>query len=193
MAKKSSLTWMVRPAKPKKESIGVALKSKVESEVQEFAENVLRPKFVQPPPKKPKFNYVIRVMTKWIGGSLYFISTYACPGPTTISPTFEAKFARMVFVGNDKFNLSFMRHTDGSNFTVAFPWMNVCKQSILIFGSSHRLVLSDDLASKIGAERSAVASLCPRPPQTVFRNNRYDSRLMQLDCDRQSGGQRRVR
>jgi len=67
--------------------------------------------FIQPPPKKPRFNYIIDVAAKWHGSSLHFVSTYACPGPTAISPTFEAKFARMEFVGNSKFRLSFMRHT----------------------------------------------------------------------------------
>jgi len=29
-----------------------------------------------------------------------------------ISPTFETKFARMEYVGNNRFALSFMRHTE---------------------------------------------------------------------------------
>jgi len=33
------------------------------------------------------------------------------PGSNAISPTFETNFARMEFVGNGKFGLSFMRHT----------------------------------------------------------------------------------
>jgi hypothetical protein len=41
----------------------------------------------------------------------YFVSTYACPGPNALSPTFEAKFARLEHVGHGLFNLSFMRHT----------------------------------------------------------------------------------
>ncbi len=40
-----------------------------------------------------------------------FCSTYACPGPNAISPSFESKFARMEYVGNSRFNLSFLRHT----------------------------------------------------------------------------------
>ena len=41
----------------------------------------------------------------------YFISTYTCPGPNALSPTFESKFARMEYLGNAKFALYFMRHT----------------------------------------------------------------------------------
>jgi hypothetical protein len=50
------------------------------------------------------------VAAKWHGSSLYFVSTYACPGPTALSTTFEANFAHMEFVGIGKFSLSFMRH-----------------------------------------------------------------------------------
>ncbi len=38
---------------------------------------------------------------------MYFISIYRTPS----QDTFEAKFARMEFVGNARFNLSFMRLT----------------------------------------------------------------------------------
>jgi hypothetical protein len=72
----------------------------------------LKPKYVQPPPKEPRFNYIIDVWTKWIGGTLYFGTTYACPGPNAISPSFEVKFARMEHVGGGRFALSYMRHTE---------------------------------------------------------------------------------
>ena len=111
MAKKKSLTWLPRPSKPTKASIPETLKAQVDTKAKELVETVLKPKFIQPPPKKPRFNYVIDVAAKWHGSSLYFVSTYACPGPTAISPTFESKFARMEFVGGSKFSLSFMRHT----------------------------------------------------------------------------------
>lgn len=111
MAKKQPLTWMVRPTRPKKPAISESLKAQVDAKAKELVETVLKPRFVQPPPKKPRFNYIIDVTAKWHRSSLYFISTYACPGPNALSPTFEAKFARMEFVGGSKFSLSFMRHT----------------------------------------------------------------------------------
>jgi len=105
------MTWMARPTKPKKSALPEALKAQANAKANKLVETVLKPRFIQPPPKKPRFNYIIDVAAKWHGSSLYFVSTYACPGPTAISPTFEAKFARMEFVGNATFNLSFMRHT----------------------------------------------------------------------------------
>lgn len=111
MPRKNPMTWMVRPSKPKKSAIPESLKVQVDAKAKELVESVLKPRFIQPPTKKPRFNYIIDVAAQWHGSSLFFISTYACPGPTAISPSFEAKFARMEFVGSDKFNLSFMRHT----------------------------------------------------------------------------------
>lgn len=61
------------------------------------------------------------ISTKWLGSKCFFISTYACPGPNAIAPTFEQKFARMEFVGNGRFSLSYMRHTEQwvQSFTMA--------------------------------------------------------------------------
>jgi hypothetical protein len=111
MPRKNPMTWIVRPTRPKKSAIPDSLKAQVSAKANELVELVLRPRFIQPPPKKPRFNYITDVAAKWHGSSLYFVSTYACPGPTAISPTFEAKFARMEFVGGGMFSLSFMRHT----------------------------------------------------------------------------------
>jgi hypothetical protein len=111
MARKPPFPWMLRPTRPKKSAIPVWLKAQVDAKVKELVETILKPKFVKPPPKKLRFNYIIDVAARWHGSSLYFVSTYASPGPDAISPTFEAKFARMEFVDNGKFSLSFMRHT----------------------------------------------------------------------------------
>lgn len=88
-----------------------ALKAEVESHAANLIENVLKPKHVQPQPVEERFNYIIDIGTKWHRNDFYFISTYACPGPNAISPTCEEKFARMEYVGDGTFALSFMRHT----------------------------------------------------------------------------------
>ena len=111
MAKKKTMTWLPARSRPKKRSIPDDFKAHVAIKAKKFVGTVLKPKFIQPPPKKPRFNYIIDVTAKWHGSSLFFVSTYACPGPTAISPTFEDKFARMEFIGGSKFRLSFMRHT----------------------------------------------------------------------------------
>ena len=105
------MTWL--PARPRRSSTAIppSFKAEVEKKANELVESVLKPRYVKPKPKKPRFNYIIDVETKWLGSKLFFIATYACPGPTAISPTFESKFAKLEFVGNQRFNVSFMRYT----------------------------------------------------------------------------------
>jgi hypothetical protein len=110
MAKKRKI-WTKPVGKKSTSSLTDALKAELESHAAILIENVLKPKHVQPPPEEERFNYIIDIGTKWYRNDFYFISIYACPGPNAISPTFEEKFARMEYVGDGKFALSFMRHT----------------------------------------------------------------------------------
>jgi hypothetical protein len=103
--------WMIRPGKSPKPSVPDSIKAELEAKATDLIENVLKPKYVLPPKKDEKFNYIADIGAKWHGNYFYFISTYACPGPNALSPTFESKFARMEYLGNGKFALSFMRHT----------------------------------------------------------------------------------
>jgi hypothetical protein len=112
--KKQPKTWMFpSPAqRTAKAPLAERTKAEIDAKAAKLVETVLRPKYVLPPPKEPRFNYIIDVWIKWIGGTLYFGTTYACPGPTAISPSFEANFARMEHVGGGRFALSYMRHTE---------------------------------------------------------------------------------
>jgi hypothetical protein len=107
---KSRKMWTFSPAKKEKPSVTPSCKLQVEAKAKELIESVLKPNHVQPPPKDRQFNYIIDIGVKWNRGYFYFISTYACPGPTVHSSTFESKFARLEYLGDEKFALSFMRH-----------------------------------------------------------------------------------
>jgi hypothetical protein len=61
MAKKKPFTWLPGPSRPKKPSIPETLKAPVDTKAKVLVETVLKPKFIQPPPKKPRFNYIIAV------------------------------------------------------------------------------------------------------------------------------------
>jgi hypothetical protein len=110
---------MAKPRKPRRISplkkpriqLPDSLKTEVEARATALIENVLKPRHVLPPPKDAHFNYIIDIGAKWYGNSFYLFSTYACPGPNALSPTFESKFARMEYLGNARFALSFLRHT----------------------------------------------------------------------------------
>ena len=103
--------WQISPAKTPKPPLPDSLKAEVEAKATALIENVLKPKYVLPPPKDGQFNYIIDIGAKWYRNYFYFTSTYACPGPNALSPTFEAKFARMEHLGGGRFALYFMRHT----------------------------------------------------------------------------------
>jgi hypothetical protein len=103
--------WPFGAEKKPKVSLPGPLKNEVDTKARKLIENVLKPKHVQPPPKEAEFNYITDITNKWLGSKFYFISVYNSPGPSAISPTFETKFARMEYIGDGKFALSFMRHT----------------------------------------------------------------------------------
>ena len=108
---KQRKAWMFSAEKSPKASLPGTLKDEVDTKVGELIENVLKPKHIQPPTEGSQSNYITDIKIKWIGSTCYFISIYACPGPSAIAPTFEEKFARMEHIGDAKFTLSFMRHT----------------------------------------------------------------------------------
>ena len=122
--------WNIRPAK-KRASVAASIKAEVETKATDLIENVLKPKHVQSPKKDERFNYIIDIGAKWYRSYFYFFSTYACPGPNALSPSFESKFARMESLGGGKFALYFMRYT-GKEWVGVFDALSVdeCMEAI---------------------------------------------------------------
>jgi len=102
--------WDIQPAK-KRASVSVSMKSEVETKAKDLIETVLKPKYVLPPGKGERFNYISGIGAKWYRNYFYFFSIYTCPNPDALKPTFEAMFARMEPLGDDKFALYAMRYT----------------------------------------------------------------------------------
>jgi len=109
---KRQKTWIYKPPKHPKPKVPDTIKLEVEAKARELIESILKPEHVKAPPKDKNSNYIVDVYSKWYRNYFYFCSKYACPGPNAISPYFEAKFARLEYVGNGRFNLSYMRHTE---------------------------------------------------------------------------------
>jgi hypothetical protein len=110
MAKKRN-PWEITPAKGRKPPLPDSLKAEVQAKADDLIENVLKPRCIEPPPQDGRFNYIIDIGARWYRNSFYLTSTYACPGPDALSPTFEVRFARMEHLGGGKFALYAMRHT----------------------------------------------------------------------------------
>jgi hypothetical protein len=108
---KSRKMWIFNPPKQAKPEPPNAIKATVSAEANELIETVLKPTHVKPPTGDEHFNYIVDIYSKWYGNCFYLCSKYACPGPNAISPYFEAKFARLEYVGTGRFGLAYMRHT----------------------------------------------------------------------------------
>ena len=92
-------------------SISPGLKQEAETKTNTLIETILKPRYVQPPPEHPQFNYIEEIDVRWHGSTLFFCAQYRVVGPYAIAETFEARFARMKYAGRNLFDLAFMRHT----------------------------------------------------------------------------------
>lgn len=110
MASKKKI-WMPASVKRTKPKVSDDLKHSLKEKADEIIETILKPKHIKPPPTDNDFNYLVDIYSKWYRNYFYFCARYNCPSPNAISPSFETKFARMEYVGNERFNLSYMRHT----------------------------------------------------------------------------------
>ena len=108
---KQQKPWGYSPRKAPTSQLHETLKREVTTKTNELIETVLKPKHIQPPPENPQFNYIVDMYGKWYHRYFYFCATYCVPGPNATVPSFEVKFARMEYAGNNRFHLSFMRHT----------------------------------------------------------------------------------
>jgi hypothetical protein len=55
--------------------------------------------------------HIVDVYGKWFQSAFYFCAKYCVAGPNAIEPSFESKFVRMQYAGNNRFHLAYMRHT----------------------------------------------------------------------------------
>jgi hypothetical protein len=108
---KNQKRWIYVPPRPAKPQVPEGTKLAVAEAAENLIETFLKPEYVEPPPEDERFNYIVDIYTKWYRGYFYFCAKYACPGPNAIAPFFETRFARMEYVGDGRFHLSFMRHT----------------------------------------------------------------------------------
>jgi hypothetical protein len=110
MANKKS--WQFTAPKKSIPSVPSSTKSFLKEKADKLIDYVLKPTYVKPIPTIGDYNYIADIHSKWYRNYFYFCATYNCPSPNAISPSFEAKFARMEYIADNKFNLAYMRHTE---------------------------------------------------------------------------------
>ncbi len=106
--------WVYDPAgvfRRSKAPVPPDMKQEVQRRAQELIDSILKPRHLKPPPKKAEFNYLVDIYSQWRGPFFYFCSRYCSPRSRALSPSFESKFARLQYAGNQRFNLAYFRHT----------------------------------------------------------------------------------
>jgi hypothetical protein len=93
------------PAKPT-EAEKVAIVAACEA----FIRDVLKPRFL-PEIKPTEFNYPIDIFGDWRAGRYRFLQRYRSDSFNRIRDEFDAPFARLDFMGPDRFDIYWMRHT----------------------------------------------------------------------------------
>jgi hypothetical protein len=109
--RQTSGTPGISRSKPSRGGVPEAMKVEVTTKANELIETVLKPKYIQPPPENPQFNYIVDIYGKWYQRYFYLCATYQVPRPDAEVTSFEVKFARMEYAANNHFHLSFIRHT----------------------------------------------------------------------------------
>lgn len=100
--------WMYRP---KPQTLPEKLKHELERRARKLIDSTLEKKHIMKKRPNNDNNYIADIYHKWIGKRFYLCSKYNCPSPNAISPSFESRFARLEYHGDNKFQLSFMRYT----------------------------------------------------------------------------------
>lgn len=111
MAKKAQKRWILTPPKEPKPKVPEDQKQLIQDKCNQLIESTLKAEYIQPPPTDNERNYCVDILGKWYRNYFYFCSIYNCPSPRALSPSFESRFARLEYVGQDSFNLAYMRHT----------------------------------------------------------------------------------
>jgi hypothetical protein len=112
MHKKTKKQWVYAPAKLQKPTLPDYVKAEVQKKADQLVEAFLKPNFIKSPPADTQWNFIVDIYTKWYRNYFYFCSKYHSPAPTAMTAHFEVKFVRLEYVGNGKFNVAYMRHTE---------------------------------------------------------------------------------
>jgi hypothetical protein len=101
---------MRKPLKPTA-TFSEAEKAGVTAVCERLIDEFLKPRFL-PVIRPTQFNYPIDILGKWRGANYRFIQRYRSGFPENLGEEFEAPFARLDWVGLDRFDIQWRRHTE---------------------------------------------------------------------------------
>jgi hypothetical protein len=108
MAKK---IWMKAVERPRPTKPTQAQQAAIVVACDAFIRDVLKPRFL-PEIRPTEFNYCVDIFGEWRAGRYRFIRCYRSDAPNRIRDEFERPFARLDFMGSDRFDIYWMRHDD---------------------------------------------------------------------------------
>ena len=89
-----------------------AEKRAITAACERFIDDVLTPRF-RPEVRPSEFNYCVEIFGKWHGNRYRFLQRFRNDRPDKYSErAFVTPFARLEYVGRDRFDLSYFRHTE---------------------------------------------------------------------------------
>jgi hypothetical protein len=91
-------------------NISQAEKMAITVACQRFIDEFLKPRFL-PVICPTEFNYPIDILGKWHGTRYRFIQRYRSGFPENLSEEFDTPFVRLDWLGQDRFDIQWHRHT----------------------------------------------------------------------------------
>ena len=122
--------WTYSPSKPTREKSKVPeeIKLYLQEKSDEIVEKIFKPKYLKPIPEEQTLNHIVDIYTKWYRDCFYFCVKYQCP-PDSYSSFFESKFVKFEYLGDEKFQYSYMRHT-GQWFPTSIMTIDECLDAV---------------------------------------------------------------
>ena len=107
----SKKQWVYSPQKGKKPQVLAAEKEQITAQCQQLIDSEFKPHYIELNPQKNQL-IITDIYGKWYRSFYYFCSTCYFNIPNLSTETIENKFTRLEYIGEDKFNLAYMRHTE---------------------------------------------------------------------------------
>lgn len=85
-------------------------KAAIAAACQRFIDDVLKPRFL-PVIRPTAFNYPIDIRGRWHGNRYRFLQRYRSGFPENLGEEFDSPFARLDWIGHDRFDIQWHRHT----------------------------------------------------------------------------------
>jgi len=126
--KKPKMGWVYSPTPTKVQKDTIS--KQFESVIEELKKNL------QPIPEPQQFNHCIDVFSKWRGNFFYIMQKYKT-GENSTKDFFDIGLARLEFYGENRFNLSYFRHTG--------KWEPLFMYNDIAFDSAKKAILEDPM------------------------------------------------